>query len=67
MQNHKYSVGERVNFAGRARVGGASGDYEVVKLLPIEAGQFLYRIKSALERHERVVDEEQLTAARWGA
>jgi hypothetical protein len=61
MQVHKYSVGERVNFAGRVRLGAATGEYEIVRLLPAEAGQPLYRIKSVLEPHERVVGEEQLT------
>ena len=64
MQNHKYRVGEKVNFAGRARVAAAYGEYEVVRLLPAESGQFLYRIKSALERNERVVAEDQLALGR---
>ena len=65
MQTHKYGIGERVNFVGRGRVGGAGGEYAVVRLLPPADGQFLYRIKSTLERHERVVGEEQLTAPGW--
>ena len=65
MQIHKYSVGEQVKFAGRVRLGAANGEYEVVRLLPAEAGQLLYRIKSTLEPHERVVGEELLTPPSW--
>ena len=64
MQQHKYHIGEKVKFAGRARVPAAHGEYEVVRLLPVESGQFLYRIKSALERNERVVAEDQLALGR---
>ena len=60
MQNHKYCVGQRVNFVGRAQVNAAYGEYKVMKLLPAESGQFLYRIKSDLEPSERVVGEDQL-------
>jgi len=61
MQVHKYHVGDRVNFDARMQVGAAAGEYEVLRLLPIEAGQLQYRIKSALERSERVVQEHQLS------
>jgi hypothetical protein len=61
MQNHKYRVGEKVNFLTRMHVGAARGEYEVMRLLPAEAGERLYRIKSALERTERVVPEHQLS------
>jgi hypothetical protein len=67
MQIHKYTVGARVNFSARARLGAATGEYEVVRLLPAEAGELRYRIKSALEPHERVVGEEQLTSHSWPA
>ena len=62
METHKYGVGDRVSFSGRVRVGGATGEYEVIKLLPVESGQVMYRIKSTLERHERVVGEEHLVS-----
>jgi hypothetical protein len=61
MQVHKYRVGEKVNFDARMQVGAAAGEYEVLRLLPVEAGQLQYRIKSALERSERVVQEHQLS------
>lgn len=64
MRNHKYEVGQKVNFASRTRIAAAAGEYEVIKLLPVEAGQFQYRIKSTLERHERVAAEEQLRSGK---
>lgn len=60
MKNHKFAIGEKVDFSSRMRVAAAQGEYEVVRLLPEESGQFHYRIKSALERNERVVAEDQL-------
>ena len=60
MEKHKFSIGQKVNFSNRVRVAAAPGEYEVMRLLPSEEGQYLYRIKSALERNERVVAEDQL-------
>jgi len=40
--------------------GGASGIYEVVRLLPSEGDEQQYRIKSATEPHERVAKQSQL-------
>ena len=62
MQNHKYRIGQRVTFLGPAYMRGASNEYEIVKLLPAEAGQPLYRVKSPLEHHERVMGEAQIAA-----
>ena len=60
MQIHKYRVGQRVNLVSPSYLRRAAADFEVVALLPPEAGQVLYRVKSAMEPHERVVGEEQL-------
>ena len=60
MQTHKYGVGALVHFSGGTRFGAAAGAYEVVGLLPVQAGELLYKIKSTQERHERVVDEAHL-------
>jgi hypothetical protein len=60
MKTHKFSLGQKVSFLSRARISAAQGEYEIVRLVPVEAGQFQYRIKSALERNERVVAEDQL-------
>jgi hypothetical protein len=60
MQKHKFSVGQKVDFRSRTRIVAAQGEYEIVRLLPAEAGQLQYRIKSTLERNERVVAEDQI-------
>jgi hypothetical protein len=58
---HKFRVGESVHFtSGMAGRGGASGVYEVVRLLPTEGDEQQYRIKSATEPHERVAKQSQL-------
>jgi len=62
MQKHKFSVGQKVDFWSRARIVAAEGEYEIVRLLPAEYGQFQYRIKSSLERNERVVGEDQINS-----
>jgi hypothetical protein len=62
MAHHKFKVGQLVDFAP-ARLGmPASGrQYEIVRLLPVEAGEFLYRVKSKGETFERVAKESELS------
>ncbi len=60
MKNHKFGVGEKVSFYNRLRISAVHGEFEVVRLLPAEGGEMQYRIKSSLERTERVVAEDQL-------
>jgi hypothetical protein len=38
----------------------ASGDYKIVAAMPDRDGDHMYRIKSPLEEHERVVEESLL-------
>jgi hypothetical protein len=62
--NHKYRIGQRVTLESMRFRASASGEYEIVKLLPHDGEQFHYRIKSALENHDRVAGEDQLTLRR---
>jgi hypothetical protein len=62
MQNHKYRVGQRVNFTGPVRNNSPSGEYEILRVLPSNGGELLYRIKSRHETYERVVAEDQLSS-----
>jgi len=39
----------------------APGEYEIVGYQPNEDGEPRYRIKSALEQHERIARESELT------
>ena len=58
---HKYTVGETVQYtAGAYSRTRTSGSFQVVKLLPSEGDENLYRIKSEGEPYERVAKESQL-------
>ena len=62
MAHHKFKIGQLVDFApARSGVPGSSREYEVLRLLPPEAGQFLYRVKSKSEPFERVARESELS------
>ena len=61
LSDHKFKVGQSVNFAyGRRGQSGSSGIYKVTQLLPPEGDERQYRIKSAAEPHERVVKETEI-------
>jgi hypothetical protein len=61
MARHKFKVGQMVDFASERLGVRTTGLYEVVRLLPVEAGEFLYRVKSRSENFERVARESQLS------
>ena len=64
MKTHKFSVGQTVRYiSGTVGRPGASGTYKIVRILPLENDEQLYRIKSAHEAHERVARESQLDRA----
>lgn len=60
----KFKAGQQVRFTSNT-IGrpGASGIYNVVKVLPHEQEEQHYRIKNSAEPHERVVRESQLERA----
>jgi len=61
---HKFSVGQAVDLTPRVLRAAACGQYEVCRLMPEsdrDAGDPSYRIKSAGEKHERIVPESDLT------
>jgi hypothetical protein len=62
MAHHKFKVGQLVDYAP-ARSGMPTGgrQYEVVRLLPAEAGQLMYRVKSKGEAFERMAKENELS------
>ena len=64
MSDHKFKLGQSVHFTSGAYIrGGASGVYQVTRLLPPDGDERQYRIKSATEPHERVAKESQLDRA----
>lgn len=64
MKANKYEVGENVRFTAAAvSRPGASGNYTVVRVLPLESDEQHYRIKHSAENYERVARESQLDPA----
>ena len=62
MTTHKYRVGQVVDYdPGRMGVRASSREYKVVRLLPPEGSELLYRIKSVGEAFERVARERELS------
>lgn len=62
MADHKYKVGQTVDFSpGRLGMPAMSRLYKIIKLLPPEDGQYLYRIKGSSEPFERVARERDLS------
>ena len=61
MPRHKFKVGQAVDFRpGRLAVPALMGEYKIIKLLPSDGGDLMYRIKSASETFERVAKEREL-------
>jgi hypothetical protein len=63
MPRHRYKVGQAVDFTpgGRWGLPASAREYKVLRLLPSEGGDLLYRIKSSAETFERVAKERELT------
>jgi hypothetical protein len=61
MARHRYKVGQAVDFTpGRWGLPASAKEYKILRLLPFEGGDLLYRIKSAAETFERVAKEREL-------
>ena len=61
LRTHKYRVGQTVFYTSSPiSRPGASGSYEVVRLLPSDGEDYQYRIKNPGEAFERVAKESQL-------
>ncbi len=64
MSQHKYSVGDRVTLLpDRLNANARPGVYTIVRTMPVTNQGCQYRAKSALDTHERVLDEVQLRSA----
>jgi hypothetical protein len=62
MPRHKFKVGQLVDFVSpRSGVPTAGRQYEIIRLLPVENGDVLYRVKSKGESFERVAKESELS------
>jgi hypothetical protein len=61
MTTHKYKVGQRVEFRpGRSAMPASAREYTIVRLLPVEGEDLLYRIKAVGEPFDRVAKEREL-------
>lgn len=62
MANPKFRVGQVVEFNPSPRVGvpAAAREYKILRLLPHERGERLYRIKTITESFERIANESDL-------
>ena len=52
MSNHKFKIGQSVNYTAPFGAGSVRGVYKITRLLPPESDDFQYKIKSAAEPHE---------------
>jgi hypothetical protein len=60
---HRFQVGQSVGLIPRVIRQAAKGNYEIVRLMPENEDDPMYRIKSSAERYERVVPESELEPA----
>jgi len=61
LRSHKFRVGQTVFYTNSPITRpGASGTYQVVRLLPSDGDDYQYRIKNPGEAFERVAKESQL-------
>ena len=64
MAEYKFAVGDRVALmANSSNINVRPGIYTIVRRMPASSQGCQYRAKSALDNHERVVDEAQLRRA----
>jgi hypothetical protein len=62
MSLHKFKVGQLVDYnPNRLGMPASSRGYEILRLLPLEGVDLLYRIKSPGETFERVAKEQDLS------
>jgi hypothetical protein len=63
--NHKFKVGQMVELSTiRGSIPPSNRAYKIVRLLPSDGTELLYRIKSGEEAFERVARESHLTRAK---
>ncbi len=61
MAARRFKVGQHVSLTQNNRVGEMrEGAFTVVRPMPEERGVYQYRVKSAKDGHERVVQESEL-------
>ena len=62
MPAHKFKVGQAVDFApSRQSMPASAREYKIIRLMPAEGLDNLYRIKCPVEPFERIARERELT------
>lgn len=61
MSDHKFKVNQLVDFVAWDFRLTPLGQFEIVRVLPVEHGIHRYRIKSVADGHERVAVENELS------
>ena len=62
MALHKFKVGQVVDFLpGRLSMPASRGVYKIVRLMPSDSGENLYRVKCSSEQFERMAKETELS------
>ena len=62
MSSHKYKVGQAVDFApSRQSMPASAREYKIIRLMPAEGTENIYRIKCAIEPFERIARERELS------
>ena len=62
MAHHRFKVGQLVDFSpARPGVPTSGHQYQIVRALPADGGELLYRVKSKGEAFERIAKESELT------
>jgi hypothetical protein len=62
MASHKYQVGQNIRFRPNSMSSLLGPQYgTITRQLPVEAGNYLYRIKCVAEKGERVATEGDLS------
>ena len=62
MAAHKYKIGQMVEFKPvRTAVPASAAPYKIIRLMPVEGVDVLYRIKAPSESYERIAKETELT------
>jgi hypothetical protein len=63
MSDYAFKMGQMVDYRPPVRFANkARGLYQITQRMPSEDGEFKYRIKSPNESHERVANENELSA-----
>ncbi len=63
MSQHRFKIGQMAELVPTTLRAAAPGAYRIMRLIPIESGPPQYCLKSAAERHERIVTEHDLVLA----